>query len=74
MKQTILEYQPSSGTAAGFCTGKLLFRFALYSWGIWWLDRLAGSSPAAQTLVWGVALLLGAALAFAAWEAPDGAH
>ncbi|HYL26302.1 MAG TPA: hypothetical protein VEW74_00640 [Candidatus Nitrosotalea sp.] len=72
MKQSILEYRSGATGPAGLCSGKLLFRFALFGWAMWWLARLAGESPAAQALVWGVALLVGAGLALATWEGDRG--
>lgn len=69
MKQTILEYQGTAGSPAGLCSGKLIFRFAIYGYALWWLDRAAAGNVLAQAFVWTVALVGGAALALVAWEA-----
>jgi hypothetical protein len=69
MKQTILKYPGTPGAAAGLCSGKLIFRFAVYGYALWWLDRAAAGNPLAQAFVWAVAVVGGAALALAAWEA-----
>lgn len=69
MKQTILEYQGTIESPAGLCSGKLIFRFAIYGYALWWLDRAAAGNVLAQAFVWTVALVGGAALALVAWEA-----
>ena len=68
MKQTILEYQDSPASPAGLCSGKLIFRFAVYGYALWWLDRAAAGNALGLACVWVVALVGGAALALAAWE------
>jgi hypothetical protein len=68
MKQTILEYQDSSASPAALCSGKLIFRFAVYGYALWWLDRAAAGNALAQAFVWAVALVGGTALALVAWE------
>jgi hypothetical protein len=68
MKQIILGPASYHVSSSGLCSGKLIFRFALYGCAVWWLDRVVGGSTLAEAAVWSLALLVGAVLALVTWE------